>query len=269
MRLAVARAVAITLPIAMPQKTASAVASTHPPESKGDFPKTRWSVVLAAQCGGASSGRALEDLCRAYWYPIYVYLRRTGSGPHDAEDLTQGFFLEFLARDSLSRVTPERGRMRSFLLTSLKHYVTNEWRKETAQKRGGGATIVSIDQMSAEERFANEPRHDDSPDILFDQSWAYAVLDSTMARLRKYYEGFGKAALFAEIESCLSWGEKDGSYAEKAARLGLTEAAVRFAVHQMRKRYQSILRGQITDTVATQEDAEAEIAHLCAVLSAG
>ena len=259
---------AMTLPHAPPMNTGHDAPSRQS-EKQVPFPDTRWSVVLAAQCGGASSGRALEDLCRAYWYPVYVYLRRTGSAPHDAEDLTQGFFLEFLARDSLSRATPKRGRMRCFLLTALKHHVTNEWRKETALKRGGGVAIVSIDRMSAEERFANEPRHDDSPDILFDQSWAYAVLDSTMARLREYYEGLGKAALFAEIEGSLSWGEKDGSYAEKATRLGLTEAAVRFAVHQMRKRYQSILRRQITDTVATQEDAEEEIAHLCAVLSGG
>ena len=149
----------------------------------------------------------------------------------------------------------------------MKHHTTTEWRKSVAQKRGGGKTLVSIDQMGAEKRFASELSHDASPDVLYDQSWAYALLDATMEQLREYYAGLGKETLFTEIKDCLSWNEKDRSYAEIAGRLDLTEAAVRFAVHQLRKRYQAILRAQITDTVETQEDAEQEVAHLCAVLS--
>jgi RNA polymerase sigma factor (sigma-70 family) len=234
-------------------------------DTQKDFPETRWSVVLAARTVG--SERALNELCRAYWYPIYAYLRRTGSGPQDAEDLTQGFFAHFLSSGSLETAAKERGRFRSYLLGALKNHTADEWRRKTAQKRGGGATVFSIDQLVAEERFANEPAHDASPDVLYDQSWAYAVLGETMARLREYYAGLGKSPLFAEIEGCISWEKSDRSYADIALRLGLTEQAVRFAVHQFRKRYQSVLRQQIMDTVATPEEAEREIAYLCEVLS--
>lgn len=236
-------------------------------DSPQHFPETRWSIVLAAQ--GGQGERALDDLCRAYWYPIYAYLRRTGAGPQDAEDLTQGFFSDFLAERSLEGVVRERGRFRSYLLGALKHHAADEWRKKSALKRGGGVTVVSIDQMLAEERLANEPAHEASPDLLYDQSWAYAVLNGTVARLREYYAGLGKAALFAEIEGCISWDRSDRSYPEIAARLGLKEPALRFAVHQYRKRYQTVLRQQILDTVATPEDAEGEIAYLCEVLARG
>jgi RNA polymerase sigma factor (sigma-70 family) len=238
-----------------------------PAEADGPqhFPETRWSVVLAAQ--GKQGERALDDLCRAYWYPVYAYLRRIGARPQDAEDLTQGFFAEFLAKRSLDVAAQERGRFRSFLLGSLKNHTVDEWRKTSALKRGGGVAVVSIDQMLAEERLAGEPAHDASPDVLYDQSWAYAVLNRTVERLREYYTGLGKAALFVEIEGCISWDKSERSYAEIAAKLGLKEQTVRFAVHQFRKRYQSVLRQQILDTVATPEDAEGEIAYLCEVLA--
>ena len=243
-------------------------AAASPTLRAGEFPETRWSMVLAAQGRSGECGEhALSELCRAYWYPIYAYVRRTGAEPPDAEDVTQGFFLMLLERDSLRTATPERGRLRSFLLTALKHYMTDARRRETTLKRGGGQTLLSIDQMRAEERLANEPVHQQSPDALYDQSWAYAVLETTMRQLREYYTSLGKAALFAEIEGYLSWHEGEHPYREAAAKLGVAEPAVRFAVHKMRQRYQSLLRRQITDTVASYEDAEEEIGYLCEVLA--
>lgn len=234
----------------------------------GTFPDTRWSVVLRAQGGAGREGdQALAELCQAYWYPVYAYVRRTGASPADAEDVTQGFFLMLLERDSLRTAAPERGRLRSFLLTALKHHMTSTWRREAAQKRGGGALVLSLDQVKAEERLASETAHYESPDTLYDQSWAYTMLAATMERLREYYDGLGKAALFAEMEPYLSGTDGEQPYKEVAARLGMPEGTLRFSVHKLRQRYQSLLRQQIADTVATAEEAEEEIAHLIRVLA--
>jgi RNA polymerase sigma-70 factor (ECF subfamily) len=159
--------------------------------------------------------------------------------------------------------------LRSFLLAALKNHLASDWRKATALKRGGGLLPVSFDRIRAEQRLAGEPADRRSPDALYDRNWAHTVLEAAIARLREYYAGLGNEALFAEIEGCLSWNEKERPYAEIASRLGLTEAAVRFAVHRLRKRYQSLLRQRIIDTVATHEDAELEVAHLCEVLALG
>lgn len=220
--------------------------------------------MLRAQNG---AGPALAELCQAYWYPLYAWVRRSGAAPQDAEDVTQGFFLMLLKRDSLRTAMPEKGRLRSFLLAALKHFITDEWRKESTLKRGGGQTVISIDQMQAEQRLASEPAHSQSPDALYDQSWAYAVLDEVIRKMRAYYAGLGKADLFRELEGSLTGDDPGKSYRDIAVRTGLAEPAVRFAVRKMRQRYQALLRQQIMDTVSSQADAEAEIGHLCDVLA--
>jgi RNA polymerase sigma-70 factor (ECF subfamily) len=229
----------------------------------GVFVTTHWSIVLAAQDkDAAGSAEALELLCRAYWYPLYAYARRSGQNPADAEDLTQGFFARLLEKDYLKSAAREKGRFRTFLLVALKRYLANEWDRSHARKRGGFNTIVPIDQAVAETRFAAEPSHSVPPDLLFDRQWATTLLDRSLARLREEYVTSGRAKLFEYLQNCLAQEESRLPYAEIAARLNLTEAAVKMAVHRFRARYREVLRAEIAQTVASAEDIDEEIRHL-------
>jgi RNA polymerase sigma-70 factor (ECF subfamily) len=227
------------------------------------FVTTHWSLVLSAQDKASpQSAEALSKLCRAYWYPLYAYVRRLGHGPHDAEDLTQEFFARLLAKDYLSAADREKGRFRTFLLVALKRFMANEWDRQHAGKRGGFSPIVSIDQELAESHFASEPAHDLQPDVLFDRQWASTLLERTMARLQKEYLATGRAKLFEHLRSCFARDESALAYAEIAARLNLTEAAVKMAVQRLRARYREILRDEIAETVASAAEVEEEIRHL-------
>ncbi len=229
------------------------------------FVTTHWSIVLSAQ--DKDSGRsteALESLCRAYWYPLYAYARRVGQSPADAEDLTQGFFARLLEKDYLHAASREKGRFRTFLLTALKRYMANEWDHEHAKKRGGFVSRVPIDLETAESRLGFEPADPISADILFDRQWALALLERTLARLRQEYAASDRAQLFALLQSCLAKEESALPYAAIAARLNLTEAAVKMAVHRLRLRYQELLRQEIAQTVSAPEQVEEEIQHLFA-----
>lgn len=233
------------------------------PTRKTAFLTTHWSVVLSAQDPSSPrSGEALGTLCRTYWYPLYAYVRRLGRGPADAEDLTQGFFARLLEKDYLKSATREKGRFRTFLLTALKCYLSDEWDRQHAKKRGGFAPVVSIDHEQAESRFAAEPAHNLQPDVLFDRQWAVTLLQRTLSRLHEEYAASGRARLFELLQNSLTRDEAALSYAEMAARLKLTEAAVKMAAHRLRARYREILRAEIAETVSSPEEVEEEIRHL-------
>jgi RNA polymerase sigma-70 factor (ECF subfamily) len=237
--------------------------STTPPASDAWFVTTHWSVVLSArEAESPQSAAALETLCRTYWYPLYAYLRRQGRLPPDAQDLTQDFFARLLQKDYLQAAAREKGKFRTFLLVAFKRFLANEWDRAHAQKRGGFAPVVSIDEELAESRFAAEPSHNVPPDVLFDRQWAMTLLERAMTQLQAEYVASGRAKLFEYLQSCLAREESALPYAEIAARLNLTEAAVKMAVHRLRARYREILRAEIAHTVSSAEEVEEEIHHL-------
>jgi RNA polymerase sigma-70 factor (ECF subfamily) len=232
------------------------------------FLTTRWSLVLAAGAEGSSrAAEAMEQLCRAYWYPLYAFVRQHGRTPHDAQDLTQEFFAELLRRRDLSAVGREKGKFRSFLLASLQHFLANERKKATRLKRGGGKIVVSIDAAAAENRYAGELSHDLAADKLFERRWAMALLEQAIEQLRQEFVKAGKLPLFERLKIYLT-GDKNGPpYAQVAASLGLSEAAVKMAVSRLRRRYREVLRGQIGQTVASADEIEDEIRHLFTALA--
>ena len=234
------------------------------------FHTTRWSIVLSAgeRSGGTDAARALAELCQMYWAPLYAYLRRTGASPGDAEDLVQGFFAQLLARDDLKRVEPERGRFRSFLLASLKHYAANERDRQRAQKRGGGRTILRLEIADAEHRIQNEPAHEETADVLFDRQWALTLLERVRSRLRQESVKAGKGVLFEALEAYLTGEARAPKYADAAGTLGMSEAAVKMAVCRLRQKFGQRLREEIAHTVASANDVEDEIRGLLAALQA-
>jgi RNA polymerase sigma-70 factor (ECF subfamily) len=194
--------------------------------------------VLRARDHDRPSGvAALQTLCQTYWYPLYLWLRRQGHAAHDAQDLTQAFFAHLLQNQRLDRASPAQGKFRSFLLASLKNFVTNQWDRSQALKRGAGFTFVSVDETLGEERLRREPSHDATPDKAFERTWALTLLDRVLTRLREQYAGEGKAALFEALEGCLS-GDRDWApYGSTAERLGLSQGALKMAVLRLRRRF--------------------------------
>jgi RNA polymerase sigma factor (sigma-70 family) len=231
------------------------------------FATTRWSMVLnAGDSGGDEHARALDTLCRAYWYPLYVYIRRLGRSPHDAQDLTQSFFAYLLEKRLLTKADPESGRFRSFLLGSLKNFMANEWRRQSAAKRGASQTI-SFDAQEAEERYAGEPAGESNPQSLYEQAWAVAVLDQAMSLLEAEYAGAGKQALFEKLASSLQGDRQDSTYTEIGRDLAMSEGAVKVAVHRLRQRYREFVRASVANTVADPLEVDGELRHLMDVLS--
>lgn len=243
--------------------------SSRPPA--GYFATTHWTVVLQARAAEDSPAAraALESLCQAYWYPLYAFVRRQGHDAHGAQDLTQEFFARLLEKNYLQDVDRAKGRFRSFLLASLKHFLANEWDRRRALKRGGARTHVPIDPQSAETRYGLEPTHDESPERLFERRWALTLLDQVLDRLRKEFETEGKLAQFDALKVTLTSERGSVPYAELGARLGLSEGAVKVAVHRLRQRYREVLRAEIAQTVAQPEDVDTEIRHLFAALAGG
>ncbi len=234
----------------------------------GGFPTTHWSVVLSAGDGSLPNAKAaLERLCRAYWYPLYVYVRWQGRSVEDAQDLTQEFFARLLQRDYLRLSDPARGRFRTFLLTALKRFLVNDWKKGRAVKRGGGQTVISWNQQETESRFLVEPADQTTPEKAFEKRWALIVLEQVFERLREEFTAGGQTERFERLKVLL-WGEKDSpSYAEVAAELGLTEGALKVAVHRLRQRYRELLRAEIANTVERPEEVDDELRHLIAAIS--
>jgi len=221
-------------------------------------------VVLQAASGDSSA--ALESLCRAYWYPLYVFVRRQGHKAADAEDLTQGFFELFLAKHYLKDVDHDKGRFRSFLLASLKHFLANEWKKANRQRRGGLVQTISFDALAAEERYRHEPAEESSAELLFDRRWARAILDTVMGKLRGEFEQAGKSDRFDELSALLFQEPPPGEYARLAAQWKVTESGVRSSVQRIRQRYAGLFREEIANTVNDPRDVDSEIAYLVAAL---
>jgi RNA polymerase sigma-70 factor (ECF subfamily) len=231
------------------------------------FATTHWSVVLAAGRSDAPQAKeSLEKLCQTYWYPLYVYARRRGYAEPDAQDLTQEFFARLLKGDMLCRADQQRGRFRSFLLTSMSRFLVNEWDKSRALKRGGGQ-VVSLPFGAADERYRWEPADNVTPEQSFEWRWALALLDQVMNRLCADYAEQSKAELFEVLKPCLLGERSAQPYAMLASKLGMTEGSVKVAVHRLRQRYRQLLREEIANTVEKPEEIEEEMRHLFAVLA--
>ena len=239
-----------------------------PPAVAGNFTPTHWSVVVAAGRNDSTHARvALEKLCRAYWPPIYAFVRRQGHSPHDAQDLTQEFFARLLEKNYLAEVDRSKGRFRSFLLASLKHFLANEWDKSQAQKRGGGQILIPIDAATAETACGFQPADNSTAEKIYERRWALTLLDQVLRRLRADYARDGKEKLFEQLKPTLTEASRTIGYAEIATRLESTEGAVKVAVHRLRARYRELLRAEIGETVATHGEVEDEIRNLFAALA--
>jgi RNA polymerase sigma-70 factor (ECF subfamily) len=230
------------------------------------FPTTDWGVILAvAQRGSPEAEGALAKLCAAYWYPLYAFIRQSGYGQHEAEDLTQEFFARLVEKHYLEGITIEGGRFRSYLLTALKHFLANERDKLRSEKRGGGRSIIPIDEVVAEELYRRELVDDETPDLLFERRWAVRLLEHVRRRLAQEYQTRGREELFRALEGHLSGAARLIPYAALGARLGMSEGAVKVAVHRLRKRFGQLLRLQIAETVSRPEEIDEEIRYLITV----
>jgi len=209
---------------------------------------------------------ALEKLCRTYWYPLYVYVRRQGRDDESAKDLTQGFFARLLEKNYLAQAQRERGKFRSFLLGSLKHFLSDEWDKARAQKRGGGQPIISLDDTTCEDRYRLEPVEAMDAEKLFERRWALTLLEQARARVREEYIKAGKAELYDRLKLFESGDQNAPSYAQAAAELGLTESAVKSVVFRMRQRYRELVREEVANTVESPAEIDEEIRHLIRVI---
>jgi DNA-directed RNA polymerase specialized sigma24 family protein len=230
------------------------------------FPTTRWTLVVAAGDPHEKEARsALVSLCENYWYPLYAYLRRRGYPADQAQDLTQGFFIRMLEGRYLDRADPEKGRFRSFLLSSLKFFVADEEDRDRAHKRGGGA-LVPLEFSSGEERYRREPAHDETPERIFERRWALSVLDRVVERLREEFVQHGRPEHFERLKIFLL-GQSDAPYAALAREMNTSEGALKVAIHRLRKRYRELFRQEIADTVADPAEVESELRYLATVLT--
>ena len=236
---------------------------TPDPAGAAEFDTTHWSVVLAAgHRSSPDSSEALATLCRAYWYPLYAYVRRRVQDVHEAQDLTQEFFTQLLEKNLLAVAHPERGRFRAFLLTAFRHFLVNEWEKAKAQKRGGGRAPIPLDFSSGEHGLTLEPTDELTPERLYDRQWAVTLLDHVMARLREEHVRAGKEKHFELLKVFLTGQTASVSYAQVAGELGISEGAATVAAHRLRRRYRELLRAEIAQTVAEPDEVEDEIRSL-------
>ncbi len=234
---------------------------------RAPFPTTRWSrVVAAGDADGPDAAPALAELCAAYWYPIYAFIRSKGSDPEAALDLTQDYFTRLVERRPFVSADPARGRFRAFLRADCTHFLAHRRERDGALRRGGGRTPLSIDARDAEGRYLREPAHGRTPERLFDHAWALALLEGVLAGLRREYEGSGRGATFEALKGVLTDGRLTASQAELARRLGTTEAAVQVAAHRLRRRYREALRVAIAATVADEAEVDDELRALFAAL---
>jgi len=232
------------------------------------FTTTHWSVVLEAQGESPAAREALEKLCRTYWRPIYGFVRRQGVAPEEAKDLTQGFFALLLERRDLNTVRQEKGRLRSYLLTSVKHFLTNEYNRATAIKRGEGQRLIPLEDLRERERIGFDPSETLAADQIYERRWALSVLDQALARLGDEHRAAGTTRLFDQLQKSLTDEPDRPSPADTAREFGMTEGAVRQASYRLRQRYRQLLREEIAHTVMLPGDIEDELRHLIVVLRA-
>jgi DNA-directed RNA polymerase specialized sigma24 family protein len=246
--------------------TSAASPNDGPPAAQ--FATTRWSVVLAAgDRESAVAHAALADLCAAYWHPLYAFVRRLGYNQEQSQDLTQEFFTRLLEKDFLKAVDRERGKFRTFLLASFRHFVANEHDRATAQKRGGGKPVLSLDFQVSEERNHLEPSHTLTAEKLYERRWALALLELALGRLRREFASGGRDALFDALKVFLTGEKAEVSHEQLARRLGMTGGAITVAIHRLRQRYRELLRDEIGRTVEDPAEIDGEIRDLFAALS--
>ena len=231
--------------------------------NRARFATTRWSLVVAAGARESAEGaEALSRLCAAYWYPIFAFVRRQGYDAGDAEELTQSFFARLIEKNYLEDADRNRGRFRTFLLTSCQHFLSNERDRASRLKRGGDLTRISIEAAAAESRYQRALAHGETPERLYDRQWCLTLLDSVLTSLGQEYADSGHDRLFHRLSGFLTFDEAAGTYAEAAAELGMTAAAVKVAVYRLRNRYRDALRERVADTVVSAGDVDDEIRHL-------
>jgi RNA polymerase sigma-70 factor (ECF subfamily) len=231
------------------------------------FHTTHWTMVLSARNGHASSTEALANLCSSYWYPIYAFIRRHGSSPHEAEDLTQEFFARVLQREWLANVNPAGGKFRSFLLVCVKNFLSNERDKALAQRRGGGQAPIPLECEDAETRYVIEPPDPMTPEILFERRWVFELLEHTLDALRQEYAQTSRLDWFEALQGFLPGGHGVISRAEIAQKRGVSANAIDVAIHRLRQRFGTLLRQKVAETVASEAEVDEEIRHLMSVLS--
>lgn len=230
------------------------------------FPTTQWSLIVrAAAADPAEREKALGEICTLYWAPVYAFIRTRGHSPHDAEDLTQGFFAELLERNDFAKADSNHGRLRSYLLTAAKNHLHSAHRRETRQKRGGGAVMLSFDTVDAEARcMIPEPMDDLTPDRVFERQWAITVMEGVVSTLAQRYADKGQAELFNTLKPFINAADIAVPQASLASQLGMTEQALRVAVHRLRQRYGEVLRQTVKATLGHDENVEEELACLMA-----
>jgi len=230
------------------------------------FTTTHWSVVMLARPDSPQAREALEKLCQTYWLPLYSCVRRQGYGPHDAQDLTQGFFVRLLRTDSLGSVSREKGKFRTFLQVALSHFLSDERDKARAEKRGGGRAIVSLDESEAEDRYLHMPSADLTPERVYDRRWALTVLELGFERLRQEYRATGREALFDSLKEFLCTEARVGTYESLGPKLGMSPGSVAVAVHRLRQRCRELIRLEVAQTVSNPGDLDMEIDYLFAAI---
>ena len=223
-------------------------------------------VLAAGQRSSPDSEQALASLCQVYWYPLYAFVRRQGHQPAEAQDLTQEFFSRLLEKEYLQAADQQRGRFRSFLLTVLKRFLANHRQRAAAQKRGGGAVVLSLDFDTAERRLRLDPSHECTPQVIFERQWALTLLDRVLERLGEDYIEHGKGELFERLKRFLQGDDGAETYREIAAQLGMSEGSIKVAVHRLRQRYGRLLRHEIAQTVGGEEEVDDELGHLLAAI---
>ena len=229
----------------------------------GRFDTTHWSLVLAAgQRGTGESAAALERLCQSYWLPLYAYVRRRVSDVHDAQDMTQGFFERLLDKNYLADADPQRGRFRSFLLTAFKHFLSKEWEKAKAQKRGGGRSHISLNFSTGDSQITLQPAGGLTAEQMYERQWVITLLGRVMQRLETELEKVGKRSQFERLKDFIVSTKEETTYADVASELSMTESAARMATSRLRRRYRQLLREEIAQTVSSPEDIEDEINSL-------
>ena len=238
--------------------------ASHKP---AQFATTHWSVVLTAGHSGAPDAEgALEALCQAYWYPLYVYVRRRGYGVEEAQDLTQEFFARLIGKHWLAEADARKGRFRNFLLTALNHFLANEWHRSHAAKRGGGQVLIALDD-TAEARYAQEPVSHQTPERIYERHWALSVFDRALERLRERYAATGRVGLHDRLMTFLSVDAAEGEYARVGKELEMSAHAVAMAVHRLRQQYRDLVREEVAHTVQSPAELEEEIRWLLQALS--
>ncbi len=252
----------------MPQPAFHSGPSQNDPGRRADFPTTHWTLVMRVNQGGEVRQAALAELCGLYWYPIYVFLRRKGHPQHDAEDLTQGFFVKLLNDETLEQADTGKGRLRSYLLAALNRHLADDLRHRTAQKRGGGQPGIAFEEMNAEERYQHEPVDLRDPELLFSGVWARQLLAGVREQMRKDFADTRRPELFDTLLPFLLMDEEPPSYREVATQLKATEVSVRLMVSRLRARFRGLLREEVARTVASPEELEYEFKWLKTALLA-